>query len=185
MSRCTKAGLQECSQGRREHQTQEDLREGRRQAVHARAAEGSSPSPAQNTEAKLPAHLLRTEERGGAGLRAGRGGRRRGRRRRRRRRVWRKLWLWTEIARNCSFSIFCMYVTDNINNKYTCKFTFTAIIRHLFDRKIKTLIIVLCHSDKCTEELISLGSLEAWIAQRYISAVRYTNLNGIVVYKRI
>ena len=38
---------------------------------------------------------------------------------------------------------------------------------------------VLCHSYLCTDQLISLRSLAAKIAQRYISAVRYTNVNAI------
>ena len=37
---------------------------------------------------------------------------------------------------------------------------------------------ILCH--QCTEQLIYLRSLTAYIAQRYISAVRYTNVNGTV-----
>ena len=40
---------------------------------------------------------------------------------------------------------------------------------------------LLCCSDLCTEQLIYLHSLAAWIIQIYTSAVRYTNVNGIVV----
>ena len=36
-----------------------------------------------------------------------------------------------------------------------------------------------CHSDLCTEQLISQRTLAAQMAQRYISAVQYTNVNGI------
>ena len=41
--------------------------------------------------------------------------------------------------------------------------------------------ILLCHSYLCTEQLIPLRSLAAQIVQRYVSAVRYTNVNGIVL----
>ena len=39
------------------------------------------------------------------------------------------------------------------------------------------MLYILCHSDVCTEQLLSLCSLAD-----NISAVRYTNVNGIVLY---
>ena len=41
---------------------------------------------------------------------------------------------------------------------------------------------ILCHSDLCTEQLISLRSLAAKIEQKYILVFGYTNVNGIVVF---
>ena len=40
---------------------------------------------------------------------------------------------------------------------------------------------ILCHSDLYAEQLISLHPFATYIAKRYISAVRYTNVNGIVL----
>ena len=42
--------------------------------------------------------------------------------------------------------------------------------------------MVQCRSDQCTEQLISLRSLATQIAQRYISAVWYTNVNGVSLF---
>ena len=44
---------------------------------------------------------------------------------------------------------------------------------------------ILCLSDLCTEQLISLRSSAAQKAKRYIPAVRYTNSNGIVLKSSI
>ena len=44
------------------------------------------------------------------------------------------------------------------------------------------LFYILCRSGLCTEQLISLRSLAAYIAQRCKSAIRYTNVNGIVYF---
>ena len=41
-------------------------------------------------------------------------------------------------------------------------------------------VIDMSHSYLCTEQLISLHSLATYIAKRYISAARYTNVNGVV-----
>ena len=48
------------------------------------------------------------------------------------------------------------------------------------EKKTCGIVLLLCYSDLCTEQLISLRSLAAKIAQRYISAIRYINVNDIV-----
>ena len=55
--------------------------------------------------------------------------------------------------------------------------TVVAVKRFVLILNEEPLFVVLCYSDLCTEQLISLRSLEV---ERYISAVRYTNMNGIV-----
>ena len=53
--------------------------------------------------------------------------------------------------------------------------TVVAVKRFVLILNEEPLFVVLCYSDLCTEQLISLLEVE-----RYISAVRYTNMNGIV-----